>query len=151
MSRTDNQRMADAHEEHIVDLIGGRIPRGSGNQWRDKLDGKHDASDPFAFAWDAKSTRKGSYSVSKKLWAKITEEADGLRPALPIRFYEDSPKLKAELDLVVLTLDDFAEMLEALRDAQMVSEDSEQTDPGDVPRKTHEESRGYLRGGDADA
>lgn len=123
MSRTENQKMADAHEEHIVDLIGGRIPRGSGNQWRDPLDGKHDSGDSFGFAWDAKSTRKASYSVSKKLWDKITEQADGLRPALPIRFYEDSPKLKAEIDLVVITLDDFAEMLEMLKDRGAHGED----------------------------
>ncbi len=143
--------MADKHEEEIIDLIGGRNTRGSGNQWRDKLDGKHELSDHFGFAWDAKSTRKGSFSVSKKLWDKIRNEAEGQRPLLPIRFYEDSPRLKTELDLVVLTLDDFAELLEALRDAQMAAEGSEDEIPGNPSGLTHDESRHLLKGGKTDA
>lgn len=124
MSRTDNQKMADAHEEHVAELVGGRIPRGSGNQWRDQLDVKHDSRDPMGFAMDAKSTRKKSFSVSLKIWEKLVEQGYGQRPALPIRFYPEHG-LKPELDLVVLTLDDFAEMLETIKDLQDRAENQE--------------------------
>jgi len=53
------------------------------------------------------------------MWAKAQEQSLGERPALALRFYDDE-RLTGCLDLVVVSLDDFAEMLELARKAQGV-------------------------------
>jgi hypothetical protein len=114
MSRTLQQKMADKHEADIVEAIGGRLVRGSGNQPGDKGDGKHDryGEAGFAFCWDAKSTRGGTIPLTKKNWDKITEEAYDRRPMMPGRWYEDD-HLREYTDVVTISLDDFIELLEA--------------------------------------
>lgn len=125
MSRTPKQKMADAHEKYLVDTLGGRLTRGSGNQWRDALDGKHSPEDKYAFAWDAKSTRTGKFSVSLKLWEKIRDQAQGMRPLLPIRFYDDSLRVTPDAvlaDIVVVSFDDYEEVREDTEFAPCVVE-----------------------------
>jgi hypothetical protein len=105
--------MGDAHEEHFTDVLGQRKTRGSGNQWRDQLDGKHNRLDTeWAFASDGKSTLKKSISVSLEMWKKIVEQAGGDRPTMPVRFYGNE-SLKVEADLILSDLYDFAEMRQA--------------------------------------
>lgn len=106
-----NRRMSDAHEKHLVEVLGGRRTRGSGNQFHNPADGRNNRyNDVVAFAWDGKSTRGQSIAVSRSMWAKIQEQSHGERPMLPLRFY-DSDRLQVGLDLVVITLDDCAEMI----------------------------------------
>lgn len=113
-----NHKMGEAHENFLVRLLGGRKSRGSGNQWRDQMDGRHDRmSQRFAFAWDGKSTLAKSQSISREMWAKAREQAGGERPLLAVRFY-DTEKLDVGEDLVVLSIHDFVEMLEAANDEQ---------------------------------
>jgi hypothetical protein len=71
----------------------------------------------FAFAWDGKSTLGKSVGVSRVMWEKAKEQAGGERPALPLRFY-DNERLDVGEDLIVLGLDDFAELLAAANGVQ---------------------------------
>lgn len=115
MSRTLNQAMGDKHEQHLAETLDMRQTRGSGNQWRDQMDAKHDrTSTQYAFAVDGKSTLAKSISISREMWAKAVEQAGGERPMLGLRFY-DSGALKVHADLAACDLLDFAELLQAAR------------------------------------
>jgi hypothetical protein len=108
-----NKRMGDLHEKHVAEVLGQRQTRGSGNQWRDQMDSKHDRTTcVFAFANDGKSTLGKSIGVSRAMWAKAVEQAGGERPMLTLRFYDDA-SLKVHADLAACDLLDFAEMREA--------------------------------------
>lgn len=86
----------------------------SGSQWHDKGDGTNrDMYDdnPFRLLVDAKTTVRGSYSVSAKemdKWTRIGVEA-GKRFVLTIRFLRSNSRKQA--DYAVIGLDDFAELL----------------------------------------
>lgn len=108
-----NKKMGDAHEERMAEALGGRRTRGSGNQAKDPMDGKHTPLNVrFAFAWDGKSTRGKSVGVSKEMWAKAVEQAQDRRPMLGLCFYEDD-RLRDYTDLIVVSMDDFEEVLQA--------------------------------------
>lgn len=109
------RKMSDAHEEHLVEVLGGRKTKGSGNQWHNPMDGRHSSRTVnYAFAWDGKSTLGKSIGVTREMWGKAEDQAGGERAALPLRFYDDE-RLRVGLDLVVISLDDFAELLDAAR------------------------------------
>lgn len=105
--------MGEAHDRACAELLGGRKTRSSGNQFNDQLDGKHDDGE-FRFAWDGKSTFGKSLTVSLRSWDKIVEQAHGMRPLMPLRFYTDW-RLTVGLDLVVCDMNDLCEMIERLR------------------------------------
>lgn len=107
-----NKKMGDKHEADIQERLGGRKTRGSGNQFANPADGRHDRyAQLFAFAWDCKSTRGNSIGVSRDMVEKIIEQSHGERPMLPLRWY-DSDRLAVAHDWVALPLDDFIEMME---------------------------------------
>jgi hypothetical protein len=107
-----NKRMGDTHEERLAEVLGMRRTRGSGNQWRDQMDAKHDhTACTFAFAVDGKSTLAKSISVTRAMWEKAGEQASGERPMLALRFYNNA-SLEVHADLAVCDLLDFAEMRE---------------------------------------
>jgi hypothetical protein len=106
--------LSDKHEDDLLARFGGRKTRGSGNQFNNQLDvrmerGRHT---PIAFGFDGKSTQRASMSVSIGGWEKLLDQAHDLRPAMPLRFYGPDNTLPVRHDLVVLRLDDFAEVLE---------------------------------------
>jgi hypothetical protein len=106
----DRHAMANAHEDWLARALNGRRTKGSGNQWRDQLDGRlHRLRDDFAWAWDAKSTMGKSMSISKETLAKLVEQAGGERPMLPIRFYE-TERLRKFQDWLLVRADDFLEL-----------------------------------------
>lgn len=106
-------RMGNDHEQYLADVLKGRKTRGSGNQFANPCDGRQNRYESgMAFAWDGKSTLGKSIGVSRAMWAKLEEQAHGERPLLPLRFY-NTERLAVGLDLVVLTLDDFLELVEA--------------------------------------
>lgn len=108
-----NSKMGDRHEDDLQKLLGGRRTRGSGSQWRDQMDGRHNRwRERFAFAWDGKSTLAKSMSIPRKMWEKAREQAGGERPMLALRYY-DTESLDIGEDLVALSLNDFVEVLEA--------------------------------------
>lgn len=109
-----NKRMGDEHEGFLVSLFGGRQSRGSGNQWRNPMDGRTSRKHlTFAFAWDGKSTLAKSIGVSLAMWDKAREQAGGERPMLALRFYKDESLKEVYRDLVVVDAHVFAELLEA--------------------------------------
>lgn len=109
-----NKDMGDRHEEFLQEILGGRKTRGSGNQWTNPMDGRHNRMvDRFAFAWDGKSTLANSIGVSRDMWAKAVDQAGGERPMLGLRFY-DNQRLDVGLDLLVVSPFDLSEMLAAL-------------------------------------
>lgn len=106
--------MADRHEEDLAEWFGGIKSRGSGNQAHAQMDGRHDhRRQAHAFAWDAKSTRGESISVSRKMWDKAIEQSHGETPMIPLRFY-DTDHLDVGLDLVAVDVQEFRSMLEDL-------------------------------------
>lgn len=107
------QKMGKKHEKYLAKLFGGRQTKGSGNQWKDPADGRHNHHDPYAFAWDGKSTLANSISISRTMWGKIVEQAGGERPMLAIRFY-DTEDLDVGYDLALIQAEDLAEMREEI-------------------------------------
>lgn len=107
-----NSKMGRKHEDHLAQVFDTTRMPGSGNQWRGQMDGRNNRrTSRFAFAWDGKSTLAKSLSIPRKMWEKAREQAGGERPMLALRFY-DNERLDVGEDLVVIGLDDFAEMLE---------------------------------------
>lgn len=103
-------KMSEAHEHDLAEWLGGRQAKGSGNQFNDQMDGRHDRyQQRFSFAWDGKATRGKSISVTRAMWDKAVEQAGGERPMLPLRFY-DTDRLAIGEDLAVVGLHDLIEM-----------------------------------------
>jgi hypothetical protein len=105
------------HEEDVQRLLGLDSTICSGNKFYDPGDGvdrSHPDQNPFALIIDAKCTVAKSYSVRAEFLKEWEEKAAtlGKRFAMPIRF--DAPGGKK--DYILLTLNDFAELLEMARD-----------------------------------
>jgi hypothetical protein len=111
--------MGDRHEADAAKWFSGRRARGSGNQFNNPADGRQSRyRNLFAFAWDCKSTRGASLSVSRKGWAKLRDQAGGERPMMPLRFY-DTDTLQVGLDLAVVDMDDLRELVTAVEDLRV--------------------------------
>lgn len=107
-----NKDMGDKHEEHLVEIFGGRQTPGSGNQANNPMDGRHSRYDlAVAFAWDGKSTRGKSISVTTAMIEKAREQAHGERPMLALRWYGDD-RLRQYDDWMLVTEDDLLELME---------------------------------------
>lgn len=113
MKRPTTRQMSDRHEEDLARILDWRMTRGSGNQFNDQMDGKHDDG-LWRFAGDGKATFNKSIGVTREMWDKAVEQSHGKRTLLPLRFYDDW-RLTVGLDLVVCDLHDIAEMVEELR------------------------------------
>lgn len=110
MSKTTRD-MSDRHEDHLADVLSGRKTKGSGNQFRDQMDGKQSyREEHYVFAWDGKSTLGKSVSVTREMWAKAEEQSHWATPILPLRFYANARLTQVDADLVVVDLDVFAQM-----------------------------------------
>lgn len=108
----DRHRMGEKHEGWLAALFGGRKTRGSGNQWRDQMDGRTDRRmRAFAFAWDGKSTMASSIKIDRPMLKKAVEQAGGERPMIGVRFYDDE-RLKGYDDWVLVKASDMAEIIE---------------------------------------
>jgi hypothetical protein len=102
--------MSDKHEAHIAAVLSGRVTPGSGSQWNDQMDGKQPEGEQYVFAWDGKATLGLSVGVTRAMWAKARQQAQGLIPLLPIRFYANSRLTEVDADLVVLDLEVLASL-----------------------------------------
>lgn len=131
--RGTTRNMSDAHEIALVDALGGRRTRGSGNQPANPMDGRHNRyTDDLAFAWDGKSTLGKSIGVTLEMIRKARDQALGERPMLALRWYATERLAVAE-DWVAVTLDDFQELLHGARQARLMREFLEgQADPNDL-------------------
>lgn len=123
------KEMGDRHEQHLVDTLGGRQSKGSGNQWHNPMDGRHSRyTEEFAFAWDGKSTTTGTVSIPLTMWEKAVEQANGERAMLALRWYPtERPTVTNSdgTDLVCISLYDMTDLLEAARGHRAVLSDLE--------------------------
>jgi hypothetical protein len=117
-----NKRMGDAHEAFLEALFEGKASRGSGNQWRNPMDGRTSRHNMrFAFAWDGKSTLRQSLSIPLSMIAKAREQAGGERPMIGLRWYKNEA-LEVDKDWVAVNAHDMAEVLEAANKMAVIEE-----------------------------
>ena len=96
--------MSDKHEDDLAWMFAGRKTAGSGNQWRDQMDGKqpHGSGD-YVFAWDGKSTLGKSVGVTRDMWNKAIDQTQAWEiPVVPLRFYGNERLTQIDLDLAVI-------------------------------------------------
>lgn len=118
-----NHRISQDHEKDIARRLGGHASRGSGNQWANPMDGRHDArSGPFVFAWDCKATRGKSIGVSREMLEKADEQAHEGRAIIPLRWYDDDRAKSYSHDKVVIDMQDFEEMLAEIERLRLIVE-----------------------------
>lgn len=104
--------LSDRHEAWLLELLGGRATKGSGNQWHNQMDGRQNPRlQHYAFSWDGKATLAKSASVSLAMWDKAREQASPAKPLIPLRFYANE-RLEVTRDLIVVDAITFASMLE---------------------------------------
>lgn len=104
--------MSSRHEHDLVVVLDGKGTLNSGATWRDPSDGHQTLLDQhYRFAWDGKSTLGASIGVTKEMWSKAVEQSRNLDTLLPLRFYANERLTEVDLDLVVLDLDVFAQVL----------------------------------------
>lgn len=108
----DTRKMSDLHEKFLAEVFGGRRTRGSGNQWRDQMDGKHNRMiEPFAFAWDGKATLAKSITITLDMIKKAREQSGGDEPMLALRWYANE-NLDVLEDWVLISPHTLAELRE---------------------------------------
>ena len=109
------RQMSDAHELFLAEILGAERTRGSGNQFVAQMDVRH-PDGAWRWAADGKSTFGNSIGVTRAMWDKAVEQSHGRRTLLPLRWYAPGDnRLTPVLDLVVVDLHDFAEMVQELR------------------------------------
>lgn len=111
-----NKKMGDTHEKFLVELLGGRQTKGSGNQWQNQMDGRHNhyADGEDSFAWDGKSTLGQSISITRDMIRKAREQAASESPMLAFRFYRNH-QLEVDFDWVAVQANDFKALLDKAR------------------------------------
>ena len=112
MPTKTTRQMSDRHEQDLLAVLDGKGTLNSGATWRDPADGHQTLLDQhYRFAWDGKSTLGASIGVSREMWTKAVDQSRSLDTLLPLRFYANARLTEVELDLVVLDLDVFAQVL----------------------------------------
>lgn len=101
-------------EQHVNEILELDATVASGSQYHDLGDGTNRDmydSNPFRLIVDAKCTARGSFTVKASFvhgWTRKGMEL-GKRFAMPIRFLASAKT--PQLDVVVVELNDFAELL----------------------------------------
>ena len=106
------------HEAYIQKVLNLDSTVASGAKFHDigdAVDRTHPNHSDFRILADAKFTSKGSYSLNLKFLRQMTDKALelGKRFILPVRLWPNTEQLPH--DYVVVSLDDFAELLEKSR------------------------------------
>jgi hypothetical protein len=122
MTTPSTTEMGRRHEEHTAKVLGGAKTGSSGNQWDDQLDGAHAHDLPFSFRWDNKSTKGKSLAITLEMIAKAVEQAQGDRPAIPLRWYANEKLTEVAADWIAVRDVDFSEVLEAARRCEEAEE-----------------------------
>jgi hypothetical protein len=115
------RQMSDAHEAFIEERTGAKVTRGSGNQFNAQTDNRHSFDEVFATAYEAKSTFRDSLGITRKMLAKLCEQAGGLIPALPVRFYKDA-YLREHEDWILVPFEHYMELREEAVSSQLCKE-----------------------------
>lgn len=103
-------------EHHVQEVLGLSSTPGSGNQFHspgDAVDTGHDSI--FPLIADCKATKNHSYSITRKFWEQWSQKAaeDGKRFIAAVRLWPRGDRTPT--DVVVIGLDDFAELLAMAR------------------------------------
>lgn len=114
-SNPPTAEMGRIHEDYIAAVLRGRRTRASGSQWFDQGDVRNNHDEPFAFCADGKSTKGKSITVTLAMIAKVREQAQGERPALPLRWYGNDNLDQVLEDWFLVTGPDMEELLDAAR------------------------------------
>lgn len=132
MPNPPTTEMGRLHEVHTAEILGGHKTGSSGNQWDDQLDGGHEHDEPFAFRWDGKSTKGKSITITIEMIEKVTEQAQGERPAMPLRWYGNEKLTSVLHDWIAVKDVDFSEILEAARNWAQVQADTGYDTPAKI-------------------
>jgi hypothetical protein len=88
------------------------------------MDGSHNRYErKWAFAWDGKATLAKSVGVTLTMWEKAKEQAGFRIPMLALRYYENDRLSAVTADLVVLSADDFANIIDRLEELEQQCSD----------------------------
>lgn len=103
-------------EHHVQEVLGLSSTPASGAKWQapgDAVDTGYDTIFPLIV--DAKTTKNHSYSITRKFWEQWSVKAaeDGKRFIAAIRLWPRGARTPT--DMVVIGLDDFAELLQLAR------------------------------------
>jgi hypothetical protein len=107
----------EAFEAEVTEMLGLGRTITSGNKWFDRGDAvSRDHADPFPLYVDAKFTEKISFSLRLRELHDYSRQAAevGKRLALALRLW---PPAAPPSDYVVLSLHDFAELLQLAKQA----------------------------------
>lgn len=107
--------MSDAHEEFLADVIGGRVCRGSGNQFNNQMDVRNNPVGAFPLALDGKSTMGKSITIDLDMIQKAYDQAHDLDAGFGLRWYHDET-LRRTTDWVAIPADVFGSLLNAARE-----------------------------------
>jgi hypothetical protein len=106
------RKMSERHEDDLVELLGGTRTRNSGAVWSDQADGHQIGLDQYwRFTWDGKSTLGESIGITRKMIAKMREQARGLEPMIPLRWYGNDRLTEVSEDWIAIEADTFAAIL----------------------------------------
>lgn len=133
------QQMGELHEVYLADVNSGVKSHGSGSQWSDPADGRNSTDEPLPFAWDGKSTRSKSLTVTLDMIAKITEQALGCRPQIGLRWYGNDILDQVLADWVAVRAEDWREVLGLAR--RLAALEAEHGDLSALAEKMEERTR----------
>lgn len=126
-----NNRMAEKHEADLSEALGARRVRGSGSQWKEKMDVRQSRfHDRFAFAVEAKSTLGKSIGFSRARIQKAEEQAGSERPMFAFRFYGNERLTQVDHDWVAMRLEDHEEMVDVIEQGERLARFVEQAEDG---------------------
>lgn len=134
MPRTLRQRMADAHEADMAEVIDGKVQKGSGNQWHAQGDLKNgEYLVAYPITGEGKATLGKGHTITREMWSKIVEQTFGQNPALFLRFYRDESLRTVDGDLAVTSVSLFAQILRDARSWQSLQDAVSSSDDELVP------------------
>ena len=122
-----NETLSQRHEREFAEVIPGgtgTIASGAKLEKHDVRTNQSEESRFWQFRYELKCTQKKGYRLTKEEWKKLKQyvysRTSDERPAWAIRFYSEEDKDRTsdviiEEDLVVVSLDDWVELLEELR------------------------------------
>lgn len=148
MPRTLKQRMADAHEADMADLIDGKVQKGSGNQWHaqgDLKNGEHLVAYPIT--GEGKATLGKGHTITREMWGKLVEQTFSQNPALFLRWYRDESLRQVDIDLAVTSVSLFSLILRDARKWQAIEDEFFPADAGRPGIADLEEVLQILRAG----
>lgn len=140
------QQMGEKHEEYLAGVNAGRKSKASGSQWSDPADGRNGHDEPYALAWDGKSTLGKSIAVTLETLRKIREQALGEIPEIGLRWYANQSLRDVLEDWVAVPGDDWKNILSSARSWRALSEWLLEHAPGSLsPAADDEDVAVFLR------